>query len=95
MQPFKPHTDACESDMGTVFYLTHTNGMDAVIAYASRSLTKAESHYPAHKLEFLTLKWMVIEKFNEYLDCLTFEMYTGNNPQTYTLLLAMLDAASH
>ena len=41
--------------------------MDVVITYASRSLAKAESHYPGHILEFLALKWTVIEKFHEYL----------------------------
>ena len=45
----------------------HKDGTDAVIACASRSLTKAESYYPAHKLEFLTLKWEVGEKFNKIL----------------------------
>ena len=53
--PLKFHTDACGSDLGAILYQTSEDGMDAVIAYASRSLTKAESHYPAHKLEFLTL----------------------------------------
>ena len=38
-----------------------------MIAYASRSVSKSESHYPAHKLEFLALKWAVCEKFHEYL----------------------------
>ena len=55
-QPFKCHTDACGSGLGAVLYQTHENGTDDVTAYASRSLSKAESHYPAHKLEFLTLK---------------------------------------
>ena len=49
-RPFKLHTDACGSGLGAVFYQTHDNGMDAVITYASRSLTNAISHYPAHKL---------------------------------------------
>ena len=60
---FKLHTDACKSGLGAVLYQTLDNGMDAVIAYASRSLTKAKSHYPAHKLEFLPLKWAVIANF--------------------------------
>ena len=46
---------------------THEDGADAVIAYASRSLTKPEFHYLAHKLEFLALKWAVVEKVHEYL----------------------------
>ena len=35
--------------------------------YASRSLNKAERNYPAHKLEFLALKWAVTEKFHDFL----------------------------
>ena len=66
-QPFKLHTDACGSGLGAVLYQTHKDGMDVVIAYASRSLTKAKSHYPMHKLEFLALKWAVVEKFHKYL----------------------------
>ena len=38
---------------------------------------------PAHKLEFLTLKWAVVEKFHKYLYRLTFDVYTDNNPLTY------------
>ena len=57
--------------MALVWELSSTklreDGTEAVIAYASRSLNKAESHYPAHKLEFLTLKWAVVKKFHEYL----------------------------
>ena len=45
-KPFKLHTDACGSGLGAVLYQTHKDGTDAVIAYASMSLTKAESHYP-------------------------------------------------
>ena len=59
---------------GLLFYQTHDDGMDAVIAYASRNMTKAISHYPAHKLEFLTLKWAVVKKFHEYLYGLTFDV---------------------
>lgn len=33
-----------------------------MIAYASRKLWRCESKYPAHKLEFLALKWAVTEK---------------------------------
>ena len=60
-QPFKLHADACGSGLGAVLYQTHKDGTDAVITYSRRSLTKAESHYPAHKLEFLALKWVVVK----------------------------------
>ena len=63
------------------------------MAYASRSVSKSESHYPAHKLEFLALKWAVCEKFHEYLyGSKTFKVYTDNNPLTYVLTSAKLDA---
>ena len=55
-QPFKLHTNACGSGLGSVLYQTHEDCMDVVIAYANRSLVKVESHYPVHKLEFLALK---------------------------------------
>ena len=69
------------------------DGKLRVIAYASRSVSKSESHYPAHKLEFLALKWAVCETFHEYLyGSKTFEVYTDNNPLTYVLTSAKLDA---
>ena len=94
-KPFKLHTDACGTGLGAVLYQTREDGIEAVIAYASRSLNKAKSHYPAHKLEFLTLKWAVVEKFQEYLYGSTFDVYTDNNLLTYVLTTAKLDAASH
>ena len=94
-KPFKLHTDACGSGLGAVLYQTCKDGTDTVISYASRSLNKAESYYPAHKLEFLTLKWVVVRKFDEYLYGSNFDIYTDNNPCTYILTKAKLDAASH
>ena len=92
---FKLHTDACGTGLGAVLYQTQEDGTEAVIAYTSRSLNKAESPYPAHKLEFLALKWVVVEKFHEYLYGSTFDVYTDNNPLTYVLTTSKLDAASH
>ena len=66
-----------------------------ILAYASRSLSKAESHYSAHKLELLALKWAVVKKFHEYLYGLNFNGHTDNNLLTYMLTTAKLDAASH
>ena len=48
-----------------------------------------------HKLEFLTLKWAVVQKFHEYIYGLTFDIYTDNNPLTYVLTTAQLNTASH
>ena len=81
-RPFKLYTDACGSGLGAVFYQTHDDGTDAVIAYASRSLTKAKSQYTAHKLDFLTLKLAVVEKFHKCLYKSICDVYTDNNPLT-------------
>ena len=64
--PFTLHTDASGSGLGAVLY-QRQSGFDRVIAYASRSLKPSEKNYPAHKLEFLALKWAVCEKFHDYL----------------------------
>ena len=90
--PFVLHTDSSSEGLGAVLYQKQ-NGKPRVIAYASRSVSKAESHYPAHKFEFLALKWAVCEKFHEYLyGSNLFEVYTDNNPLTYVLSSAKLDA---
>ena len=94
-KPFKLHTDACGTGLGAVLYQIQEDGTKAVISYASRSLNKVESHYPAHKLEFLTLKWAVVEKFHEYLYGSTFNVHTNNTPLTYVLTTAKLNTASH
>ena len=94
-KPSKLHTDACGMGLGVVLYQTREDGTKAVIAFASRSLNKDESHYPAHKLEFLTLKWVVVKKFHQYLYGLIFDVHADTNLLTYMLTTAKLDAASH
>ena len=92
--PFKLHVDASCSSLGAVLY-QHQDGLDRVIAYASRSLKPSEKHYPAHKLEFLALKWAITDKYHDYLYGTSFEVVTDNNPLTYILTTARLDATGH
>ena len=66
--------------------------MESVITYASRTLSRSERNYDSHKLEFLALKWSITERFHEYLYGGHFEVYTDNNPLTYILTTAKLDA---
>lgn len=80
------HTDASLHGLGAVLYQGKEDGLKHVIAYASRSLSKAERNYPAHKLEFLALQWSVKEKFKEYLYGHNFTVYTDNNPLMYLQL---------
>ncbi|MCG8049377.1 MAG: RNase H-like domain-containing protein [Candidatus Thiodiazotropha endolucinida] len=92
--PFKLHTDASCSGLGAVLY-QRQDGSDRVIAYASRSLKPSDRNYPANKLEFLALKWAVTDKFHDYLYGAEFEVLTDNNPLTYILTTAKLDATGH
>ena len=92
--PFKVHTDASTSSLGAVLY-QQQDGIDRVNAYASRSLKPAERNYPAHKLEFLAMKWAITDKFHDYLYGVNFEVVTDNNPLTYVFTSAKLDASGH
>ena len=87
-KPFKLHTDANEHGLGAVLYQKQDDNMEHVITHASRS----ERNYDTHKLEFLALKWSIAERFHEYLYDGHFEVYTDNNPLTYILTTAKLDA---
>lgn len=69
-----------------------------VIGFASRTLTPAERKYHFHsgKLEFLALKWAVTEQFRDYLFYAKhFTVYTDNNPLTYLLTTAKLNATGY
>ena len=92
--PFQLHTDALTTGIGAVLY-QNQDGVDRVVSYASRSLKDSERNYPAHKLEFLALKWAITEKFHDYLYGASFEVYTDNNPLTYVFSTAKLDATGH
>jgi len=90
-KPFELHTDASQQGLGAVLY-QEQEGQKRVIAYASRALSKSEKNYSAYKLEFLALKWGVTEKFSDYLAMNQFTVLTDNNPLTYILTTAKLDA---
>ena len=95
-KPFIVHTDACQDGLGAVLY-QRQDGQIRVIAYASRALTPAQKNYHLHagKLEFLALKWAIVEQFRDYLYYAPeFTVYTDNNPLTYVLTSAKLNATS-
>ena len=91
-KPFQLQTDASDLGLGAVLYQVNDDKHQRVIAYASCSLSNTERNYPAHKLEFLALKWAVKDRFHEYLYGGQFDVYTDNNPLTYILTSAKLDA---
>ena len=88
------HTGASILGLGAVLY-QEQDGVEKVISYVSWSLSKSKSKYPVDKLEFLGLKWAITDQFHEYLYGNTFNIYTDNNPLTYVLSTAKLDAMGH
>ena len=89
-KPFKLHMDASTAGLGVVLYQEqHENNQ--VKRHASRALSKSESHYPVHKVEFLVLKCPVTESLQKYLYGNIFALYSDKNPLTYVLTMAKLD----
>ena len=91
---FSLHIDASFKGLGAVLYQEQDN-KERVIAYASRGLKNSERNYPAHKLEFLALKWAITDRFKDLLYGNKFEVIMDTNPLTYVLSSAKLDATGH
>ena len=95
--PYVLHTDASQLGIGAVLY-QRQNGMLRVISYASRTLSPSEKRYYLHsgKLEFLALKWAICDEFRDLLYYApSFTVYTDNNPLTYIMDSAKLNATGH
>lgn len=93
-KPYILHVDASLKGLGAVLYQEYSEGLRPV-AFASRKLSQSETRYPIHQLEFLSLKWAVVDKFHDYLYGARFTVYTDNNPLTYVLSTAKLSAVGH
>ena len=65
------------------------------VTFGSHSLTPSEKSYHSSKLEFLALKWIIMEHFKEYLTYSPFMVWTDNNPLTYVLMTPNLDTTGH
>ena len=81
-------TDASLNGLGAIISQKGKDGKICVIAYASHSLHPSERsmcNYSSTKLKLLALKWVVTEKFRDYLLGLQFQVYTDNNPLTYVM----------
>ena len=88
---FKLHTDASGTGLGVVLY-QEQDGKERVISFPSRSYKPSEKNYPAHKLEFLALKWAATDIYHAYLNGATFEVITDNNSLTYVFTTEKLGA---
>lgn len=88
------HTDASSTGLGAVLYQKQ-DGKDRVIAYASHGLNRSEMNYPAHKLKVFVSKMGSYQKVSRLLYGKKFTVITDNNPLTYVLPSAKLDATGH
>ncbi len=93
-RPYVLHVDASLKGLGAVLNQVYPEGLRPV-AFASRGLNAAEQKYHIHQLEFLSLKWAVVEKFHDYLYGVKFTVVTDNNPLTYVLTTGKLNATGH
>lgn len=92
-RPFILSTDASQDGLGTVLSQVQEGESKArPIAFAIKALTRAQSNYPVHRLEFLALKWSICDKFSHWLKGHTFTVWTDNNLLTYILTKPKLNA---
>ena len=93
-KPFLLETDASHEGLGAVLSPKQIDRWYHPVAFGSHSLTPLEN-YHSSKLEFLVLKWSVMEHFKEYLAYAPFVVRTDNNLLTYVLTMPNLDTTGH
>lgn len=79
--PTKLYTDASGVGLGAILIQVQ-EGVDRVVAYASKSLTDTEKRYPQSQRESLAIVW-AIERFSHFLLGKHFELYTDNKASEY------------
>ena len=94
-KPFLLETDTSIEGLGAMLSQEQEDGHYHPVAYASHGLKGGKLKYHSSKLEFLALKWAMIEQFREYLQYQPFIVRTNNNPLTYILMTPNLDTVGH
>lgn len=78
-RPFTVHTDASQLAISGI--LSNADGHP--IAYASRSLNKAERNYPTIEKELLAIVWACTKAFRPYLLGKPFTVFSDHRPLQY------------
>ena len=94
-KPFLLETDASSNGLSAVLSQEQEDRKYHPVACTSWSLEGSESEYHSSKLEFLALKWVVVDQFRKYLQYKPFHVKTDNNHLTYVMTLLNLDATGH
>jgi uncharacterized protein YqgQ len=89
-------TDASLGALGAVLSQLDEEGRERPIAFASKTLTGAETRYSPTELELLAIKWAVTDKFKQYIIGREFTVYSdhealgklGNNKEINNKKLA-------
>ena len=89
---FLLETDALKEGLGAVHSQKQEDGQFHPVAYSSWVLTIHKKNYQSAKLEFLALKWAIMEHFKEYLLYQPILVKTDNNSLTYIMTTPNLDA---
>ena len=87
--------DASKEGLGAVISQQQADGWFHLVAYGSWAFMTHERNYHSTKLEFLALKWAIMEHFKEYLLYQSFLVKTDNNPLTYIMTTPNLYATGH
>ena len=95
MKDFLLKMDASKEGLGAVLSQKQVDWQFHLVDYGSQALTAHEKNYHSTKLEFLALKWAVMEHFKEYLLYQPFLVKTDNNPLMYIMTTPNLDATGH
>ena len=88
-------TDASKEGLWAVLSQKQEDGQFHPVAYGSQALTMHEKNYHSTKLEFLALKWAVMEHLKEYLLYQPFLVKTDNNPLMFIMTTPNLDTTGH
>ena len=94
-KPFVLETNMSGIGLGAVLLPEQEDGKLHPVAYTSRALHGSQKNYHLSKLEFLALKWAIMEQFWEYLMYKPFTVRTDNKPLTYIMTTPNLDTMGH